>query len=112
MRGWASRHARQDQGASRGAEEHLLEALEREVERGVGRDAPRREAAGAVAFVSRDLKLADLADLHAEAALVPAGDHATHARVVREGLLPRVFCVPELLPLDLAAGVDRRILPR
>ena len=35
------------------------------VEAAVGRDAPRREAVGAVALIGRDRQLAHLADLHA-----------------------------------------------
>ena len=40
---------------------------------------PGRETAGAVTLVGRDLELADLAQVHVEAALVPPRDHTAHA---------------------------------
>merc|ERR1719160_500699 len=87
-----------------------LEALEREVQRSARRDAPGGEARRAVALVRRDDQLARLADLHAEAALVPALDDAADAGLVREGLLARVLRRPELLAglLDDARRVDGR----
>ena len=112
-----------------------VEALEREVERASGRDAPRGEPIRAVALVrlkkgaasfaraqrvyrdageaDGDDELADLADLHPEAALVPALDDAADARVVGERLLARVLGGPELLArlLDHARRVDRRVRP-
>ena len=44
----------------------------------------------------RDYELPLLALQHAEAALVPALDHATYACLVRERLLARIFGGPEL----------------
>ena len=87
-----------------------LEALEREVERSARRDAPGREAGRAVAPLVRRNQLPRLADLHAEAALVPALDDAADAGLVREGLLARVLRGPELLArfLDDARRVDGR----
>ena len=54
-----------------------LEALEREEEGAARRNTPSREPLGAVALVRRNLEQSHLADLHAEAALVPASNHAT-----------------------------------
>mmetsp|Transcript_62967 Transcript_62967/g.172616 ORF Transcript_62967/g.172616 Transcript_62967/m.172616 type:complete len:289 (-) Transcript_62967:389-1255(-) len=74
-----------------------LEALEREEEGAARWDAPGREPVGTVALVRRDLKQPHLADLHAEASLVPASNHATDTSLIRERLLPRVLGRPELL---------------
>ena len=76
------------------AEDPLLladaEDLDLEVERGVGRDAPGGEAAGAVALVRRDDEPRLLAERHGHTALVPAGDHLLQAHLERERLLARV----------------------
>mmetsp|Transcript_12353 Transcript_12353/g.28938 ORF Transcript_12353/g.28938 Transcript_12353/m.28938 type:complete len:350 (+) Transcript_12353:109-1158(+) len=74
-----------------------LEALEREEEGAARWDAPGREPVGTVALVRRDLEQPHLADLHAEASLVPASNHATDTSLIRERLLPRVLGRPELL---------------
>jgi len=83
-------------------------ALERELKGTIRRDAPGRKTAGAVALVSRDGELALLADFHAQAALVPAFDHAADAGLVGKGCLPRVFRRPKLCSrlLDHAERVD------
>merc|ERR1719232_474243 len=59
----------------------------------------------------RNLELANLAHLHAKAALVPTSDDSTDTRLVRKCLLARVSGVPELLASGLATRVDRRRLP-
>ena len=51
------------------------EALESELERATGRDTPCGESPRAVPLIARDLQLALLAKLHAEAALIPTSDH-------------------------------------
>ena len=56
--------------------------LESEIERPTRGNAPRGESALAVALRRGDDELALLADGHAEAALVPALDHAADARLV------------------------------
>ena len=66
------------------------EDLDLKVERGVRRDAPGGEAAGAVALVRRDDELGLLSEGHGHAALVPAGDHLLQAHLEGERLLARV----------------------
>ena len=51
------------------------EALESELERATRRDTPCGESPGAVPLFARDLQLALLAELHAEAAHIPTSDH-------------------------------------
>jgi len=74
-----------------------LENLQREVERAIRRDAPRREASGAITLGARDDDLARLTELHPKQTLVPALDHLPHARQVGEWLLSWVLGAPELL---------------
>ena len=64
--------------------------LDIEVERGVRRDAPGREAACAVSLVGRDDEPRPLALGHGHAALVPASDHLLQTHLEGERLLARV----------------------
>ena len=66
------------------------QAFERELQRGIRRDAPSREATCTVALFPWDGELALLANGHAEAALVPAGDNLPDTILAREGLLATV----------------------
>ena len=66
------------------------QAFESELQRGIRRDAPSREALRTVALFPWDGELALLANGHAEAALVPAGDNLPDAILAREGLLATV----------------------
>ena len=66
------------------------QAFERELQRGIRRDAPSREALRTVTLFPRDGELTLLANGHAEAALVPAGDNLPDAILARECLLATI----------------------
>ena len=75
-----------------------FEDLEREVEGATGRDAPRREASGAVALVARDDHLALLA-----CASIAVGRHACtqHTRPARQDVEQSkilLACAPSFMP--------------
>jgi hypothetical protein len=74
-----------------------LQNLDLEEQATVRRDAPGREATGTVALGGRDVELAAAADLHPQAALVPAFDHLVNTGLVSERLLAVVLRGPELL---------------
>ena len=66
------------------------QAFERELQRGIRRDAPSREALRTVTLFPRDGELALLANGHPEAPLVPAGDNLPDAILACECLLATV----------------------
>ena len=76
-----------------------LQDLDLEEQPAVGRDAPGRETASTVALVGGDVELAGGAELHAEAALVPALCDTACTQKITQTLpqkLPKAECARKM----------------